>query len=204
MKGTLDFSTKKESLKMYHDLLKKPNFYLLLVRIDAELAEAIHLAGCAYCGGPLHQSNYPRSPLGLPVFCREYFEIRFSLCCGKCRKRTTPPSVRFFGRYRFPAAIMLLFSAFMSRGSRKRYHQIKRYFGINISLRTWRRWHRWWKDCFTETAFWKKNKALLEIGDSIGWLPRNLLMIYQGRLSHRLTMSLRFLAPLTAGAFRAV
>jgi predicted amidophosphoribosyltransferase len=121
---------------MYHKILKTPSFHALLMHFDQELAEKERDDPCLNCGGPLHQANYPRSPLGLPVSCREHYETRQSNCCGVCRKRATPPSVRFFGRYRFPASIMILISAFMSRGSQRRYHVVKRYFGINISFRT--------------------------------------------------------------------
>lgn len=189
---------------MYHNLLKDPSFHVLLKLIDDDLAELSRKEGCCYCGGPLHQADYPRSPLGLPASCREHYESRRSLCCGKCRKRTTTPSVRFFGRCRFPAVIILLISAFMTKASRRRYHQVKRYFGINISFRTWVRWRRWWKECFIETAFWKQAKAHLPKIALADPLPRQFILIYSGLLRQRLEKVLRFLAPLTAGVYRAV
>ena len=189
---------------MYHKLLTDPTFHALLKAIDDDLAEITRKEACCHCGGALHQANYPRSPLGLPMSCREYYDRRRSLCCGNCRKRVTTPSVRFFGRRRFPAAIMLLISAFMLIGSRRRYHQVKRYFGINISLRTWVRWCRWWQNYFIGTSFWKQAKAQLRDLALIGPFPRQLLLIYPGRLNERLEMALQFLAPLTAGVYRAV
>lgn len=189
---------------MYHKILKTPSFHVLFVYIDDKLAEITRSEACPGCGGPLYQADYPRSPLGLPASCREYYERRRSLCCGDCRKRITTPSVRFFGRRRFPAAIMLLISAFMSRGSRRRYHQVKRYFGINISLRTWMRWRRWWQECFIGTSFWKQAKAHLPLTALDGLFPRQLILIYPDRLSVRLEKALQFLAPLTAGVYRAV
>lgn len=189
---------------MYHNLLIKPSFHALFVCIDDELADNIRSAGCPDCGGSLYKADYPRSSLGLPKSCREYYDRRHSLCCGYCRKRITTPSVRFFGRRRFPAVIMILISAFMSSGSRRRYHQVKRYFGINISLRTWVRWCRWWQECFVGTAFWKQAKAHLPLTALAGLFPRQLILIYPGRLSEQLEKTLRFLAPLTAGVYRAV
>ena len=189
---------------MYHKILQIPSFHALFVYIDDELAENTRSEACPGCGGPLYQANYPRSPLGLPASCREYYDSRRSLCCGDCRKRITTPSVRFFGRRRFPAVIMLLISAFMCSGSRRRYHQVKRYFGINISLRTWVRWRRWWQECFIGTAFWKQAKALMPQTDLGGLFPRQLILIYPDLLSERLVKALQFLAPLTAGVYRAV
>jgi len=189
---------------MYHNLLKDPSFHILLKVIDDDLAELSRKEGCCHCGGPLHQADYPRSPLGLPASCREHYESRRSLCCGKCRKRTTTPSVRFFGRRRFPAVIILLISAFMAGSSRRRYHQVKRYFGINLSFQTWVRWHRWWKSCLIETAFWKQAKAHLPQITPADPFPRQFILIYAGLLKQRLEKVLKFLAPLTAGVYRAV
>ena len=189
---------------MYHKILKTPSIHMLFVYIDDQLANNIRSGNCLDCGGALYQADYPRSPLGLPASCREYYASRRSLCCGSCRKRVTTPSVRFFGRYRFPAAIMLLISAFMSSASQRRYHEVKRYFGINISLRTWVRWRRWWKECFIGTAFWKQAKAQLPNKILVDPFPRHLILTYSGRLTERLEKALQFLSPLTAGAYRAV
>jgi hypothetical protein len=189
---------------MYHEILKKPSFHALFVHIDDELAEKVRSEACPFCSGPLYQADYPRSPLGLPASCREHYDSRRSLCCGNCRKRITIPSVRFFGRRRFPAAIILLISAFISSASRRRHHQVTHYFGISISLRTWGRWCRWWRDCFIGTAFWKQAKVHLPVKFVIGLFPRQLLLIFIGSLSQKLVNALQFLAPMTAGVYRAV
>jgi hypothetical protein len=189
---------------MYHKLLIDPSFHALLKAIDDDLAEITRKEACCHCGGALHQANYPRSPLGLSTSCREHYDSRRSFCCGDCRKRVTTPSVRFFGRRRFPAAIMLLISAFISSTSRRRYHQVTHYFGITMSLRTWVRWRRWWRECFIGTAFWKQAKAQLPSKALVGPFPRQLFSIYPGRQNERLVMVLQFLAPLTAGVYRAV
>lgn len=58
-------------------------------------------AGCPWCEGPLHRSDFDRKLCdGLIVEGGEEFVQRFSLCCGYegCRRRATPPSVRFPGR----------------------------------------------------------------------------------------------------------
>ena len=189
---------------MYHGTLKNASFHALFVHIDNELAKTVQTADCPFCGGPLYQANYPRSPLGLPASCREHYDTRRSFCCGNCRKRVTTPSVRFLGRRRFPAAIILLIAAFMSSASRRRYQQVTRYFGIKISVRTWGRWRRWWRDSFIGTAFWKQAKANLPNKDIVGPFPRQLLVTFSGSLSRKLEKALQFLAPMTAGVYRAV
>ncbi len=189
---------------MYHKILKYPSFHALLVHIDNELADNVRSEACPFCSGPLYQADYPRSSLGLPAACREHYDSRRSLCCGNCRKRVTTPSVRFLGRRRFPAAIILLIAAFMSGASRRRHHQVTCYFGITISLRTWVRWRRWWRDCFIGTAFWKQAKATLPGTAIAGPFPRQLLLIFPGRLNQKLVKALQFLAPMTAGVYRAV
>ena len=82
---------------MSHKFIFRSTFHSLLIAIDREIAEATRKKGCD-CGGALHQSNYPRSPFGLSAEFRIAYEERFSFCCADCRKRTTPSSVRFFGR----------------------------------------------------------------------------------------------------------
>jgi hypothetical protein len=54
-----------------------------------------------------------------------------------------------------------------------------------------------------ETAFWKKEKGLIPSARHDPF-PRNLLMVFVTPWPDRLISLLRFLAPLTAGAFHAV
>ena len=73
-------------------------FFDVLTTIDEKIVERVAEGGCAYCGGPLYRGDYPRKPRGgLIAEAASAFESRFSLCCGRdgCRKRATPPSVRF-------------------------------------------------------------------------------------------------------------
>lgn len=189
---------------MYHKLLISPNFHALLKSIDDDLAEIARQETCCDCGGPLYQANYPRSPLGLPASCREYYESRRSFCCGQCRKRFTTPSVRFFGRHRFPAPIIILISFLTRSITASTLNQVRRYFGVTVSKRTWRRWCRWWRDCFITTKFWRQAKGRLPINCLNDNYPRSLLRAYSGLFNDRLVAVLQFLAPLTAGIYRAV
>ena len=77
--------------------IEDPAFFSLLLKIDRATADELRQKGCPECGGPLHWANYARSPRGVPSECGTEHLTRLSLCCGRegCRKRLTPPSVRF-------------------------------------------------------------------------------------------------------------
>ena len=96
---------------MSHKFLQDASFHFVLKSIDQDLAKGIQQQGCPRCGGALHHSDYPRSPCGVSPPFRKYYEDRLSFCCCLCRKRITPPSVRFFGRRWFPAPLLTLVSA---------------------------------------------------------------------------------------------
>ena len=83
---------------MYHDLLRDASFWLFLFSIDQDLAENTRQQACP-CGGRLHRANYPRKPRGGSDDLPEQYRWRLSFCCERdgCRKRVTPPSVRFLG-----------------------------------------------------------------------------------------------------------
>ena len=84
---------------MYHDLPRTARFWSFLLTVDQDLAEETRKKACP-CGGRLHSANYLRKPRGTPVRLPEQECLRFSFCCDRdgCRKRATPPSVRFLGR----------------------------------------------------------------------------------------------------------
>jgi len=189
---------------MYHKLLTDPTFHALLKAIDDDLAEISRKATCSECAGALHQSNYPRTPFGLPTSCRGYYATRRSFCCGGCRKRFTSPSVRFFGRHRFPAAVIVLLSFLRGGVTAFSLNQVRRYFGITVSKRTGRRWRRWWRECFMRTPFWRQAKGILPIECLNDLYPRSFLRAYSGAFKVKLVRILQFLAPLTAGIYRAV
>jgi len=84
-------------------------FFEKLTVVDATIAARVAASACSRCGGPLHVGNYLRKPRGgLLAAAGEDFALRFSLCCGRegCRRRTTPPSVRFLGRHPFRQAAL--------------------------------------------------------------------------------------------------
>jgi hypothetical protein len=190
---------------MSQNFLSNASFHLLLNKIDQELANKVKEEGCP-CGGQLHQADYPRSPFGLPAQFRDQYDERFSFCCALCRKRITPPSVRFFGRRWFPAPLLLLISVLTLGINKRRCTQVKQRFGIIISESTWRRWRRWWNDFFITTPFWRQARGAFPSTDPVmqGPFPRVLLNPFQGKIKEKIISLLRFLAPLTAGVLRAV
>ncbi len=191
---------------MYQNFLYNSTFYALLGAIDQEFTNKAKQEGCPHCGGKLNTANYSRSPLGVPAQFRSMFDKRYSLCCDTCRRRVTPPSVRFFGRRWFPAPLLLLISILTKGASGRRCKQIKRHFGIVVSQSTWRRWRRWWSEAFPSTLFWQQSRGLLilTLQAAYSHYPRVLLDMFQGKFIEKMCLLLRFLAPLTAGDLRAV
>ena len=84
---------------MWLNLLADASLFTKLEIIDQELAQEVRSTPCPACGGPLHQANFPRKPRGGPKEIEKRPHIRYSYCCGRegCRKRLTPPSIRFLG-----------------------------------------------------------------------------------------------------------
>jgi hypothetical protein len=208
---------------MSHNFLQTSSFHRFLKTIDYDLSEEERVKGCAHCGGALHRADYPRSPLGVPAEHREFYEERYSHCCAQCRKRTTSQSVRFFGRYWFPAPLLILISALMEGAFSKCCEQLYRLFGVSISKRTWKRWRGWWRESFIATSFWKQVTGIIPIEHLRGPFPKYLFSLYTPTPCHgvfpegeaqcqgvdtpfspRLVWVLRFVAPLTAGFLRAV
>src|SRR5258708_166628 len=88
-------------------------FFRLLEQLDEGMARQVAAKGCPRCAGPLHRGNYKRKPRGALIApAGETSVVRFSLCCGRegCRKRATPPSVRFLGRRVYLGAVVIVAS----------------------------------------------------------------------------------------------
>ena len=133
---------------MFHGIELGIEFFEGLAAIDEAIVEAAAEETCSECGGPLHRGDYPRKPRGgLVAVAGETFGRRFSLCCGRegCRRRATPPSVRFLGRRVYVGAVVIVASvvalaaATASAATR----------ATGIAARTTRRWLRWWRGPFT-------------------------------------------------------
>lgn len=136
---------------MCQRLLGDATLYLLLQRMDADLAEETRAAGCTACGeGALHSASYPRKPRGVAeAILPEGYTMRYSFCCADegCRRRTTPPSLRFLGRRVYVGAVVVLATAMRHGVTAWRAARLRELTGA--SLRTLARWRRWWTESFT-------------------------------------------------------
>lgn len=170
----------------------------LLLMADRWTAEQARAEGCR-CGGRLHSARYRRKPRGgVPEQLREAYGWRESLCCACCRKRVTPPSVRFLGRRVYLGAVVVLVSAMTGGVTERRARSAKALVGV--SVRTLQRWRAWWLGTFPRTLFWKGARGLLMPSVDEGRLPASLLERFPDRrraAGDGLIECLRFLGPIT-------
>jgi hypothetical protein len=191
---------------MSQNFLFKSSFHAYLIKIDLELADIRAKKGCVYCGGKLHQADYPRSPMGMPSEFRNQYSQRISFCCSNCRKRTTPPSARFFGRRWYPAPLHIFISIMICGINKRRIALIEKHFGIVVRESTWRRWRKWFSSEFVITKFWQQEKGRLPPTAEItqGPFPRVIFNLYTGNIEQKILLFLPFLSPLTIGILRAI
>jgi hypothetical protein len=122
-----------------------------------------------------------------------------SFCCDRdgCRKRVTPPSVRFLGPKVYLGVVVILISALRQGPSPRRVRVLSARFGAD--RRTIARWQVYWRECFPQTPFWKIARARLVPIVKIVSLPYSLVDAFLSR--HRIcrgwTFLLRFLSPIT-------
>ena len=203
---SIDYKTKRE-FTIFHNFFKESRFHLLLSSIDEEIGLSTRLVGCNYCGGILHRADYPRSPIWISTELRVYYDERISFCCNnnKCRKRTTPPSVRFFGRIWVPGPLFIIISLLTDGISLRRIESIKRRFGIDIKLSTWMRWREWWLSKFPQTKFWQQNMGIVSINLKPDYpFPKTFLILYCGAIEAKILALIKFLLPMTGGVLRAI
>ncbi len=184
---------------MYHRLLREASFWTFLFTIDEQLAAAARKAGCGCCGGQLHCANYPRNPRGGCEKLPKSYGYRLSFCCDRddCRKRTTPPSVRFLGRRVFLGAVVVLVAAMQQGPSPQRVRELSKLF--DVDRRTIARWRTFWREHFPETPFWKVARGRFALSLAVADLPRALLeaFIPPEHCREDWERLLRFLAPIT-------
>jgi hypothetical protein len=183
---------------MYHDSPRSTRFWSFLLAVDLDLAETTRKQGCS-CGGRLHCANYLRKPRGTPVQLPEEQRLRLSFCCDRdgCRKRVTPPSVRFLGPKVFLGPIVILVSAMRQGPTPRRVREL--FTRFRATRRTIARWQVFWREHFPQTPFWKLARARLVPLVEIITLPYSLLDFFLTH-HHRCrgwTLLLRFLSPIT-------
>jgi hypothetical protein len=184
---------------MCHSLLGDASLYSALLQIDHDLAEATRRSGCPHCGDVLHRANYPRKPRGGPPDLSDAEVLRFSFCCARegCRRRKTPPSVRFLGRRVYLGMAILLALAFDGALSVRRVDRLRDRLGVDE--RSLRRWRLWWRETFAQGPFWKQTRAAFVPPVEASRLPLGLLERFIARDERqRVTQVLRFVSPLSA------
>lgn len=183
---------------MCHAFYESASFYRQLYRFDQAIAAEVGAAGCAHCGGKLHVANYPRKPRGIRGVLDATYQLRLSFCCARdgCRRRTTPPSMRFLGRKVYLGIIVILVTA-LEQGicSVHRYELIE---WLDLWPQTLARWRQWWRVPFVQSRCWREARGRLVPPVDTSRLPGELL----GRLAgsdtdHRCRLLLRLLTPLT-------
>lgn len=184
---------------MCHMLLRDARLYASLLQFDADLAERAGLEACVICGDVLHRGDYPRKPRGVAAhLLGEGYDERFSFCCSRdgCRKRMTPPSVRFLGRRVYLGVIVVLATAMRHGVSPARLATLRKWFGV--SAQTVLRWRAWWLVTFTQTPFWKWALGRLTPPVSEAMLPASLLArMGEEHVPETWRALMAFLAPVT-------
>jgi hypothetical protein len=183
---------------MFDQIELGSEFFEKLTAIDEAIVKSVAAQRCEQCGGPLHRGDYPRKPRGgLADAALAAFTRRFSLCCGRegCRRRATPPSVRFLGRRVYLGAIIIAASiiaiAAATAGAIRR--------ATGIAPRTTRRWLRWWRESFPATSvFVVIASRFIEV--SRRRLPSSILERLTGTTDVRVSILLGWLAPLTTAS----
>jgi hypothetical protein len=182
-------------------LLHDVKFYELVQGFDHDLARQVRSEGCQ-CGGVLHSASYSRKPRGVPASSLPPgYDSRSSFCCAQdgCRRRRTPPSLRFLGRKVYLGAVVTLVTAMQHGVTPWRAAELRRAVGATRS--TLARWRRWWREVLPTTRFWQEAKALLGAPVRVEDLPASLHARFGGDDDGtRLIRLLDFIKPVTTGA----
>lgn len=182
-------------------VLQCHHLFELLFAIDQDLAANARAAGCPACGGRLHSARYPRKPRGGPADLGPEYDWRFSFCCAAegCRRRATPPSVRFLGRRVYLGAVVVLVTALQAGITPLRAQRLHELLGVTV--RTLTRWRSWWRTTFVATAFWRAVRGRFMPSVTVETLPASLLERFRGPDQRsRLVHLLRFVCPLTTAS----
>ena len=180
---------------MCHTLLHSPEFFSLLLQIDANTAAQMHGTVCPLCGdGVLHRANYQRKPKAVPEEVLWDFQSRWSFCCNLCRKRTTPMSVRFLGRRVYVALAVVLLP---QRRSTLSAVAIEICNTLDVPPRTLSRWRQWWRELFPATTLWQAQCARFMPPVQTIDLPTSLIEQFIGAAHEATGRLLVFLAPLS-------
>ena len=179
---------------MCQSVLQDPAFFAFLFHVDEDHAATVRLRGCS-CGGPLHQANYTRKPRGGPR-AGSVDTTRLSFCCGHCRLRNMPASVRFLARRVYWGAVVVLATALCSGLNLRRGRQLSQQLGVPVL--TILRWRQWWLTEFATTAVWRDLRGRFLPPVATSDLPGELLRrVVADEPRGAMVMIMRWLAPLS-------
>jgi hypothetical protein len=194
-------SSKTKEAFLWHDVLSDARFYSALTQFDQDIAARVRAAGCG-CGGRLDSARYPRKPRGGPADLGAAYDWRLSFCCAEdgCRRRMTPPSVRYLGRRVYLGVVVVLVSAMEHGLSVRRVAALNAHLGIG--LRTLRRWRQWWRSTFVRSRLWHSARGRFMPPVAERALPHALLARFAGAPARQALGVLEFLSALTTTAAR--
>jgi len=180
-------------------LLRDGRLYAFLEQVDKDFADQVQSRRCEHCGAVLHRGDYSRKPRGGPSWDR-----RYSFCCSQdgCRKRTTPPSVRFLGRKVYAGMVVVLVSAMLHGPSDRRLQWLRE--ELPIDRRTLKRWREWWTGIFVQSAFWKAGRGRFARRMIDALMPLELVEAFGAHRIEGLVKLMKFLSPITTATCRPV
>jgi hypothetical protein len=186
---------------LYQTLLRDTSFFALLLRCDEDLAAQARAARCPTCGGALHSAHYRRKPRGGPDELGAQYELRQSFCCAVegCRRRVTPPALRFLGRKVFFSVWVLLLPVLREGPTAQRLSRLEEVFAV--SRRTLLRWRRWWREVVPASRFWQARSGDWTLPVAPEALPGSLIAAFShlAPASQRVLAVLRWLVLPTCG-----
>ncbi len=156
------------------ELLRSARFFSFLFSLDQETAGRIKERRCPVCGGQLDAAKYSRVARGLAEAPDKRELYVFSMCCRHCRKRVTPPSLRFSGQKQHAKGVILLAHVLDKGVTKRKITKLRELLGV--SERTIRRWLRAWQAKIAGSTWWRELKARdLTVGSPVDALERMLL-----------------------------
>lgn len=178
--------------------LAQSGLHHFLREVDSDFAEKVRQGGCLHCAGKLHRADYKRKPRSGSKQGEDLY--RDSFCCDQdgCRKRHTPPSVRFLGRRVYWGIVVVLVSAVRHGLNPERMRILREALGID--RRTVERWREWWLETFVRTSFWKLARARFMPPICEKSLPLSLCRAFEIQRRDRLLDLLKFLCPITTSS----
>ncbi len=200
-RGFVSKSARQRRRCLSHNYDTGASFLCSLADTDAAFALQVRERGCPRCRGVLDRADYPRKPRGDLGEARDRFERRLSFCCRRegCRRRATPPSVRFLGRKVYVAVVVVVASAW---GRASSVAARGRALVAGVPARTVRRWLSWWSLVLARSAFWVEARGSFATPIDIERLPCSLLDRF-GQSGHvAIERVLRLIAPVTTASVR--